>query len=100
MNNDLAVVTSAYEMLRNEGLVRSKAEFSAQWLMQGESYLSSSQARDRRPSRQVLEQLASRLRTTLKGLEMIGPIYTETLRRRAVAFGDASAVVEMHLLTY
>lgn len=100
MNNDLAVVAAAYEMLRKEGLVHSKAEFSQQWLMRGESYLSSAQARDRRPSRQVLEQLASRLRTTLTGLQMIGPIHTEILRRRAVTFGDASAVVEMHLLTY
>lgn len=98
MNDDLAIITTAYEMMRRERIVRSKAEFSRQWLMQSPSYLSSAQTRNRRPQKRVLEQLASRLRVSLAGLAKIGPIYSETLRKRAIAFVDASAVIEMGLV--
>lgn len=99
MNDDLETISFAYETMRQGQLVRSKAEFSQQWLMQGASYLSSAQARNRRPRKEVLDHLASRLRTSMAGLEKIGTIYSQTLSVRAVAIAEASAIVEMRIAT-
>ena len=93
MNQKLSAISSVYENIRSVGLVRSKADFSSQWLGQGGSYLTSMQARSRQPSDEVVAALASRLsHAAMRQLDAGASNHDD--RNRLIALG--AALVSIH----
>jgi hypothetical protein len=79
MATNLEFLESTFESMLDAGLVRSKAEFSAEYLDKGPSYLTSMSARGRQVPNQVIGQLALNLEV-----------------QRDVAAAEIAAIAEQH----
>lgn len=62
------MIEKIFEELRDIGIVRSRDQFSAEWLGREKSYLRSLQSKNRKPSIAVLATCAARL---VKGAEQL-----------------------------
>ena len=94
MNSDLSVITSIYEAMRERGIVRSKAEFSSRWLLRDQSYLTSMQTRNRRPTCDVSNRLTASLWTEIQALLSGEMVLNQALRKRLIALADALILAE------
>lgn len=99
MNHRLSTISGIYQAMHGAGLVRSKAVFSSQWLMQGSSYLTSMQTRDRQPTDDVVTRLASKLsRAVMEQLD--AGATTNERRSQLIALGDALVSIDACLANY
>jgi hypothetical protein len=60
-NFEVEMIEKIFEELRDIGIVRSRDQFSAEWLGREKGYLRSLQSKNRRPSTKVLATCAVRL---------------------------------------
>lgn len=98
MNSDLSVITSIYEAMHESGIVRTKAEFSSRWLLRGQSYLTSMQTRDRRPTCDVSNRLTASLRKEIQALLSGEIVLDQALRTRLIALADALILAEAQVV--
>jgi hypothetical protein len=94
MNGGLSVITSIYQAMHESGIVRTKAEFSSQWLLRDQSYLTSMQTRNRRPTCDVTKRLTESLQEEINALLSGGMVLDQALRKRLIALTDALILAE------
>lgn len=99
MNHRLSTISGIYQAMHGAGLVRSKAVFSSQWLMQGSSYLTSMQTRDRQPTEDVVSRLMSNLSRAIGEQLQVGTT-TDENRNRLIALGAALVSINACLTNY